>query len=163
MTDPARVAAVMAAKYNGQADWQVRESLNAETVQVDGDSPILAISNGLWFMGHAKHQEDPPDGGPWGRIADDALYHADPKRRRFLQDCVYLFDAKGATTIGWGDNPGYPDAIEKALDGLITYGYFDATFKTFVMSKRFVDAPKWSPLFSDGEVGQIRKENGYYV
>jgi hypothetical protein len=163
MTDPARVAAVMAAKYNGQADWQVRESLNAETVQVDGDSPVLAISNGLWYLGHEKRQENPPDGGPWGRIMDDALYHTDPKRRRFLQDCVYLFDAKGATTIGWGDNPGYPIAIEVALDGLVSYGYFTNDFKTYIMSQRYVDVPKWSTAFTDAEVGNIRLENNYHV
>jgi hypothetical protein len=164
MTDPARVAAVMAEKYSNVIvwpDWRVREEINLETVQVDGDSPILAITNGLWYLGREKRKESPPDGGPLGAILDDALHHPDPKQRRFLRDCSYLFDMNGASTIGWGDNPGYPMSIEESLDGLVFYQYFTNDFKNYVMSQQYVDVPKWNPLFTDAEVGTIRLENNY--
>ena len=157
-----RTDAILNPAFALLADWQVTQTLNAQTKQVDGDSPILAISNALWFSGHDAHAAIPPAGGPWGKIIDDSVHHADAVRRQFLLDCLYLFEAKGAETVGWGDNPAYPIGIEASLDGLISYGYINSDLKTYIMSQRYVTVPVWDPLFTDEEVGTVRKAANFY-
>jgi hypothetical protein len=90
------------------------------------------------------------------------VHHADAARRQFLLDCLYLFEAKGAETVGWGDNPAYPIGIEASLDGLISYGYINSDLKTYIMSQRYVTVPVWDPLFTDEEVGTVRKAANFY-
>ncbi len=141
----ARTDAILAQEFAALADGQVADALNAQTVQVDGDSPILTISNARVVT------------QAWGRITDDIETHADKTRREFLRNAMYLFDAKGADTIGWGDSPEYPPAIAAILDGLIAYGYIDADFKTFVMAQRYVTVPVWDPPITHLEVAKARR------
>jgi hypothetical protein len=140
-----RQEAVLAlATSNSVQDSYIADALNAQTETVDGDSPILTISNALVVA------------NVWGKLQDDVHNHADKTRREFLHNVLYLFEAKGASTLGWGDSPQYPLTIEASLDGLITYGYIDANFKAFVMNQRYVTRQKWDPPFTHIEVAAIR-------
>ncbi len=159
----ARTDRILALIATGLQDGQIAETMAAETMTIDGDSPILAISNMLWASGDSAHRAAAPGGGPWGRIIDDAAHYDDPanpeasvKRRTFLLDCVYIFEAKGADTIGWGDDPMYPIAIEAMLDGLIQYGYIDAAIKSAIMAQRYQTVPKWE-MISHLEVATVRR------
>jgi hypothetical protein len=136
-----------------QADLVGREALNdAEaaqalsdiTLSALGDSPILAVSNALAVS------------GAWGKIKDDVANHSDKPRREFLQKVLYLFEAGKIDTLGWGDDPQYPGAIESTLDGLILYQYINADFKAFVMSQRFIQVKKYNPGVHHLEVAKAR-------
>jgi hypothetical protein len=136
-----------------QADLVGREALNDAdaaralsdiTLSVLGDSPILAVSNALAVS------------GAWGKIKDDVANHADKSRREFLQKVLYLFEAGKIDTLGWGDDPQYPGAIESVLDDLVLHQYVNADFKTFVMSQRFIQVKKYNPGVHHTEVAKAR-------
>ena len=141
----ARTDAILAQEFSGLPDWQVADTLNAETVQVDGDSPIVVVQNFLLMTGQ------------WGRMKDDAAKSTDATNRIFCQNALCLFEDPKIDSLGWGDNPAYPAAIAAILDGMIAYGYLDAAGKTFVMNQRYVPAPKWVPKITYHEVGEVRK------
>jgi hypothetical protein len=125
-------------------DWEVADILNAETIQVDGDSSLLRVQNALAGI------------GAWGQIEDDSINDLDRNKRVFLLNVLCLFRAPSASSIGWGDDPSYPIIISNMLDGLIAYGYIDSDFKAFVMSQRYISIPKWSPPFTSREIGIYR-------
>lgn len=139
-----RTDAILQEKYSNVPDWEVADSLNLETINVDGDSPLIVIQNAL-VMANA-----------WGYMEDDSVNSPDRDKRAFLLKTLCLFRAPSAESLGWGDNPLYPPTIAAILDGLIGYGYIDNTFKEFVMSQRYVKIPKWNPPFTAREVGLTR-------
>jgi hypothetical protein len=142
-----RTDAILRPEHSGLPDWQVSDILNAETIQVDGDSSLLRVQNALAGM------------GAWGQIEDDSINDSDRNKRVFLLNVLCLFRAPSAESIGWGDDPSYPTIISDMLDGLIVYGYVDINFKNFVMSQRYVSKPKWDPPFTAREVGLVRGFN----
>lgn len=133
--------------YTNLPDWEVASTLNEQTIQVDGDSSLLKVQNALAGI------------GAWGQIEDDSIHDTERNKRIFLLNVLCLFRAPSAESIGWGDDPSYPVIISNMLDGLIAYGYIDSNFKTFVMSQRYINIPKWNPPITAREVGIARGAN----
>ena len=146
----ARTDAIMAQEFSALADWQVRQTLNLQTVPAYGDAKLIDAENYLLLTVQ------------WGQLEYAAKRGTDQGKAERAFNAMRLFTDVKLTAIGYGDHPSIYPAIEAQMTQLVTDGTINEAAKTYILSLATVQVPKWDPLFTDEEVGNVRKAANFY-
>lgn len=144
----ARTDAILAQVFAALADWQVAETLNAQTETGLGDASLLAVQNILLLSGE------------WGQIK--VASKGTGSTAVLAENALALFESPDVDAIGFGDSPAVLPAITAMLDALVGLSLISSESRSAILAMSNVTKQKWSPMFTDEEVGNVRKAAGFY-